>query len=60
MTRKEPKGHVEFRQPPAQLTADLPGDPEMREHLDEMRANDGYPGSCGIGNTESEQKDSQV
>ncbi|EPD92728.1 MULTISPECIES: hypothetical protein [unclassified Paenibacillus] len=48
MSDKHPKGRVEFRQPPVKLTADLPGDPEMREHLDEMRANDGYPGSCGI------------
>ncbi|MFS0839119.1 hypothetical protein [Paenibacillus sp. 1P03SA] len=54
MSDKHPKGRVEFRQPPVKLTADLPGDPEMREHLDEMRENDGYPGSCGILSTPEE------
>jgi hypothetical protein len=42
------KGHVEFKQPAVKLVADLPGDEEMREHLDEQIAKDGYPGSCGI------------
>jgi hypothetical protein len=40
------KGHVEFHQPVLKLTADLPGDAEMREHLAEMKATDGYEGSC--------------
>ncbi|WP_166241304.1 hypothetical protein [Paenibacillus turpanensis] len=48
MTKPKAKGHVEFHQPVVQLAADLPQDEEMREHLDEMKANDGYPGSCGI------------
>ncbi len=29
------------------LVAELPGDEEMREHLEKMKRNDGYPGSCG-------------
>ncbi|WP_193394434.1 hypothetical protein [Paenibacillus sp. A3] len=29
------------------LVAEMPGDEEMREHLEEMKRNDGYPGSCG-------------
>lgn len=45
------KGHVEFRQSAVKLVADLPGDEEMREHLDEQIAKDGYPGSCGIGSS---------
>jgi hypothetical protein len=45
---RKPKGHVEFRQPPVKLVAEAPGDEEMRGRLDEMRMNDGYPGSCGI------------
>lgn len=48
MTDRQPKGHVEFRQPAAKLVADAPGDEQMRENLDEMRMNDGFPGSCGI------------
>ncbi|WP_426454464.1 hypothetical protein ACP26L_17605 [Paenibacillus sp. S-38] len=45
---KQPKGHVEFHAPVVKLTADLPGDEEMREHLEETIANDGYPGSCAV------------
>jgi hypothetical protein len=55
MTEHKNKGHVEFRQPAVQLAADLPGDEEMREHLDEMKQNDGYPGDCLIGQTQAEQ-----
>jgi hypothetical protein len=54
MTKVPKKGLVEFRQPPAQLVADLPDDEEMREHLDEMKANDGYQGSCGIINSKKD------
>ncbi|MBP1965554.1 hypothetical protein [Paenibacillus aceris] len=42
-----PKGHVEFHQPAVKLVADMPEDGEIRAHLDEMKASDGYPGSCG-------------
>lgn len=52
MTKSAPRGHVEFRQPPVQLAADMPEDEEMREHLEEMKASDGYPGSCGTLRTE--------
>ncbi|WP_282937810.1 hypothetical protein [Paenibacillus sp. RC67] len=56
MTDIKPKGHVEFRQPPAKLVADRAGDEEMREHLDEMIQNDGYPGSCSVIDTQQENK----
>lgn len=42
------KGHVEFRQPEVKLVAEMPGDEEMRENLEEMKLNDGYEGSCGV------------
>jgi hypothetical protein len=48
MTNRTQKGFVKFRQPPVKLVADMPEDEEVREHLDEMKANDGYQGSCGI------------
>jgi hypothetical protein len=41
-------GHVEFKSSPVKLVADMPEDAEMREHLEETKANDGYEGSCGI------------
>ena len=41
------KGEVKFRPPEVQVVADMPGDDEMREKLDEMKTNDGYEGSCG-------------
>lgn len=52
MTERHPKGHVEFRQPPAKLVASAPGDEEMQEHLEEMMEEDGYPGSCTIVDTD--------
>ncbi|MDF2958404.1 MAG: hypothetical protein K0S39_139 [Paenibacillus sp.] len=55
MANQKPKGHVEFRQPEGKLVADLPGDEEMREHLDEMQQNDGFPGSCGVIGTQQEE-----
>ncbi|XEC92884.1 hypothetical protein AB6A23_15980 [Paenibacillus tarimensis] len=54
MTDKKTKGHVEFNPSPVQVTADRPGDEEMREQLDEMIQQDGFPGSCGV--IESEEK----
>ncbi|TVX96821.1 hypothetical protein [Paenibacillus cremeus] len=48
MTEQKSKGHVEFRQPAVKLVADIPGDAEMRENIDDMQISDGYPGSCGI------------
>ncbi|MFD0696783.1 hypothetical protein ACFQZT_22210 [Paenibacillus sp. GCM10027628] len=51
MTDSKPKGHVEFHQPAVKLAADILGDAIMREHLEEMIENDGYPGSCSIINT---------
>ncbi|WP_197035473.1 hypothetical protein [Paenibacillus sp. UNC451MF] len=51
MADTKPKGHVEFRQPPAKLVADMAGDEEMREHLEEMMQNDGHPGSCSVVDT---------
>ncbi len=53
----KPKGHVEFRQSPVKLVADLPGDEAMREHLDETMQNDGYKGSCSIIDTKSEDQE---
>ena len=57
MTEQKRKGHVEFRQPPVKLAADLPGDEQMREELGDMQMNDGYPGSCGVAG--SEQRDQE-
>lgn len=45
--QNHPKGHVEFHQPAVKLVADLATDEDMRAHLNEMKATDGYPGSCG-------------
>jgi hypothetical protein len=56
MTEDKPKGHVEFRQPPVKLIADIPGDDVMREHLDEMIQNDGFPGSCSPINTKNKDQ----
>lgn len=54
MAERTKRGHVEFKQTPVKLVADMPEDEEMREHLDEMKANDGYEGSCGIDSSEKE------
>lgn len=55
MTERKLKGHVEFSQTQAKLVADLPGDDEMREHLDETKENDGFSGSCPVINTEQQE-----
>jgi hypothetical protein len=57
MKVRKPKGHVEFKQPPVKLAADMPGDDEMREHLDEMIQNDGYQGSCTVMASQEQQVD---
>ncbi|MCZ8521827.1 MULTISPECIES: hypothetical protein [Paenibacillus] len=58
-----PKGHVEFHPPAVRLAADLPGDEDMREHLEETMASDGYPGSCAVigtqGLAQTEQESDQ-
>jgi hypothetical protein len=46
MTRRIKRGHVEFKQPSVKLVADMPEDEEVREHIDEMKSNDAYQGSC--------------
>ncbi|WP_200961509.1 hypothetical protein [Paenibacillus sp. Soil522] len=33
--------------PEVKIVAEMPEDPEIREHLKEMQENDGYKGSCG-------------
>jgi hypothetical protein len=38
------------------IVAEMPGDKEMRENLQEMKENDGYPDSCGI-NPKSLERD---
>ncbi|TVX97434.1 hypothetical protein [Paenibacillus cremeus] len=48
MTEQKSKGHVEFRQPSVKLVADIRGDAQMRENIDDMQMSDGYPGSCGL------------
>ncbi|CAM3037958.1 hypothetical protein PASE110613_13440 [Paenibacillus sediminis] len=53
---KPKKGHVEFRPTPVKIVADAPQDEEMREHLDELKANDGYEGSCIVINSKSVDK----
>lgn len=30
------------------IVAEMPGDDEMRNNLEEWQKNDGYPGSCGV------------
>ncbi|WP_165842294.1 hypothetical protein [Paenibacillus xerothermodurans] len=42
------KGHVEFKQPLAQVVANRPEDDKLRKQIDELKANDGYEQSCGI------------
>ncbi|MFD0676066.1 MULTISPECIES: hypothetical protein [unclassified Paenibacillus] len=54
MTNGKLKGHVEFNQPQVKLVADLQGDEEMREHLDEMKENS-FPGSCAVINTHQQE-----
>jgi hypothetical protein len=54
LTENTKKGRVEFQQPPVKLVAEMPGDEEMRQDLDEMKMNDGYQGSCRINNSEKE------
>ncbi|MCK8490155.1 hypothetical protein M0651_23615 [Paenibacillus sp. MBLB2552] len=53
------RGHVEFHPPAVKLTADLPGDEQMREHLNELKMNEGFQGSCSTGspNTHSKRKE---
>jgi hypothetical protein len=34
--------------PKVKIVAEMPGDREMQDNLQEMKENDGYPGSCGI------------
>jgi len=33
---------------PVKIVAEMPEDSEMRDNLQEMKENDGHPGSCGI------------
>jgi hypothetical protein len=50
LTDKPLKGKIQ-RKPPVQqvkLVAEMPQDEEMRENLQNMKENDGFPGSCGI------------
>lgn len=44
----KPHDRTDEREQTVQLVAELPGDDEMRDNLEDMRKNDGYPGSCGI------------
>ncbi|QYR23112.1 hypothetical protein KZ483_09430 [Paenibacillus sp. sptzw28] len=30
------------------IVAEMPEDQEMRDNLEELQENDGYPGSCGL------------
>lgn len=57
MTEHKRKGRVEFRQPPVKLVADIAGDAEMRENLEDMQMNDGYQGSCGIAGSVHSDRD---
>jgi len=45
MSKTEKRGHVEFNSS-VKLTAELPTDKNIREHLDELKMNDGFQGSC--------------
>lgn len=53
------RGLVEFHPPLVKVTAELPGDENLRDHLDELKENDGYQGSCITVSSESlnERKD---
>lgn len=56
MSNAAKRGHVEFSPPVVKLTADLPGDEPMREHLDELKMNDGFQGSCSTGSPNAQSK----
>ncbi|MEG6589708.1 hypothetical protein [Paenibacillus barengoltzii] len=62
MSKAGKRGHVEFRPPMIQLAADLPGDEDMREHLNDLKMNDGFQGSCGplMPNANSKRKEADV
>lgn len=58
MSSTEKRGQVEFHSPAVKLTAELPSDEKMREHLDELKANDGFQGSCTVSpNAHSKRKE---
>ncbi|WP_274651801.1 hypothetical protein [Paenibacillus humicola] len=42
----------------AKVVAEMPQDDDMRSELEDMKAHDGYPGSCGIGNPPSSKETS--
>ncbi|WP_158453679.1 hypothetical protein [Paenibacillus beijingensis] len=46
-TEQRGKSETAGAQQEVKVVAEMPGDSEMREQLDEMQANDGFPGSCG-------------
>jgi hypothetical protein len=50
MEEKTTTGTMQRKTPVQQVkvVAEMPDDEEMREHLQEMKEHDGYPGSCGI------------
>ncbi|MDU2243780.1 MAG: hypothetical protein E7E23_24760 [Paenibacillus sp.] len=56
------RGHVEFNPSVVKLTADLPGDEPMREHLNDLKMNDGFQGSCSTGspNAYSKRKEAEA
>jgi len=51
MPKQNRKGHVEFRQPAAKLTAEMPEDDAVREQLEELTQQDGFSGGCAVLNT---------
>ncbi|MCM3785134.1 hypothetical protein M3231_19350 [Neobacillus mesonae] len=60
MAHSKKRGHVEFHPPAVKMVADLPGDEEMRSHLEEMKLHDGFQGSCiqiSPDHSEGESKD---
>jgi hypothetical protein len=44
---KSQRNETTERVPEVKIVAEMPEDPEIREHLKEMQENDGYKGSCG-------------
>jgi hypothetical protein len=49
MTEKQDKNKP-IAEPAQQvkIVAEMPGDREMQDELQELKENDGYPGSCGL------------
>ena len=48
MLKPKNKGYVGFNETPGKLVAEMADDEEMRNQTEELKAHDGYEGSCGV------------